>query len=86
METPFVLGESRADQLILRALAKANSPERRMVKLVLEGHPATVIAKKLGTAYGTIKNHRLSVYRKLDITTERELFLNCITLLLEHCD
>ena len=52
--------------------------ERQMVQLVLEGFPGATIAKKLGIAYGTVKNHRLSIYRKLDITTERELFLNYI--------
>jgi DNA-binding CsgD family transcriptional regulator len=54
--------------------------ERQMVQLILEGFPAASIAKKLGIAYGTVKNHRLNIYRKLDITTERELFLNYITL------
>jgi DNA-binding CsgD family transcriptional regulator len=53
--------------------------ERQMVQLMLEGFPAASIAKKLGIAYGTVKNHRLNIYRKLDITTERELFLNYIT-------
>jgi DNA-binding CsgD family transcriptional regulator len=29
----------------------------------------------LGLAVGTVKNHRTRIFRKLDITTERELFL-----------
>jgi DNA-binding CsgD family transcriptional regulator len=32
------------------------------------------IARKLGLSRGTVKNYRLAIYRKLDITTERELF------------
>ena len=43
--------------------------------LTLEGHPIASIAKRLGVTSGTIKNHRLRLYQKLDITTERELFL-----------
>jgi DNA-binding CsgD family transcriptional regulator len=52
--------------------------ERELVKLILEGHPTVSIARKLGIAAGTAKNHRLHIYEKLDITTERELFLHYI--------
>ena len=49
--------------------------ERHIVGLILEGHPTAAIAEKLALARGTVKNHRRSIYTKLDITTERELFL-----------
>ena len=49
--------------------------ERQIVLLTLEGHPIAGIAKRLGLQCGTVKNHRLRLYQKLDITTERELFL-----------
>lgn len=49
--------------------------EREIVMLTLEGHPIAGIAKRLGLRSGTVKNHRLRLYQKLDITTERELFL-----------
>jgi DNA-binding CsgD family transcriptional regulator len=52
--------------------------ERELVKLILAGHPTVSIARKLGIAAGTAKNHRLHIYKKLDITTERELFLHYI--------
>ena len=52
--------------------------ERELVKLILAGHPTASIAQKLGIAAGTAKNHRLQIYKKLDITTERELFLQYI--------
>jgi DNA-binding CsgD family transcriptional regulator len=52
--------------------------ERELVKLILAGHPSASIARKLGIAAGTVKNHRLHIYKKLDITTERELFLQYI--------
>ena len=34
------------------------------------------LAARLGIASGTVKNHRARIYEKLDITTERELFLH----------
>jgi DNA-binding CsgD family transcriptional regulator len=49
--------------------------ERELVDLILKGHPNATIAAKLGIAAGTVKNHRARIYEKLDITTERELFL-----------
>jgi DNA-binding CsgD family transcriptional regulator len=49
--------------------------ERELVQLVLAGHPTATIAHKLGITVGTAKNHRRRIYDKLDITTERELFL-----------
>ena len=56
-------------------LAPLTQRERQIVMLTLEGHPIAGIAKRLGVRRGTIKNHRLRLYQKLDITTERELFL-----------
>ncbi len=67
-----VLDQLFADHLTDREISICN--------LVLRGFPSTTIADKLGIALGTVKNHRKRIYRKLDITTERELFL----LLLNH--
>ena len=52
--------------------------ERELAQLILVGHPNAVIATKLGITPGTAKNHRHSIYSKLDITTEREMFLQYI--------
>ena len=49
--------------------------EREVATLILAGHPNAGIARRLGIAVGTVKNHRHSIYAKLDITTEREMFL-----------
>ena len=49
--------------------------ERELVQLILAGHPNATIAQRLGITVGTVKNHRRSIYEKLDITSERELFL-----------
>lgn len=74
------------DQIVMQAapglgsspdtwLAPLTQRERQIVSLTLEGHPIASIAKRLGVRPGTVKNHRLRLYQKLDITTERELFL-----------
>jgi len=49
--------------------------ERDVVKHILAGYPTSLIAERLGLSRGTVKNHRRRIYQKLDITTERELFL-----------
>jgi DNA-binding CsgD family transcriptional regulator len=56
--------------------------ERELVQLVLAGHPTAAIAQRLGITVGTAKNHRRRIYEKLDITTERELFLQFFESLL----
>jgi DNA-binding CsgD family transcriptional regulator len=61
--------------VIARFGADLTPREREIVVLVLEGHPSAAIAKRLGIGRGTVKNHRRRLYDKLDITTERELFL-----------
>jgi DNA-binding CsgD family transcriptional regulator len=52
--------------------------EREIAQLILMGHPTAGIAAKLKLSPGTVKNHRRNIYGKLDITTERELFLQYI--------
>ncbi len=49
--------------------------EKEIVALILEGHPSAGIAERLGISRGTVKNHRRRIHRKLDITSERELFV-----------
>lgn len=58
------------------ALSEKLTPrEIDIVGLMLKGHPVIDIAAKLGLGRGTVKNYRHRIYDKLDITTERELFL-----------
>lgn len=52
--------------------------ECQLVDLILAGHPSAGIARRLAISPGTVKNHRRRIYDKLDITTERELFLQYI--------
>jgi DNA-binding CsgD family transcriptional regulator len=55
--------------------------EREVASLILAGHPSRDIAKRLGISPGTVRNHRLSIYAKLDITSEREVFLAYLDLI-----
>lgn len=49
--------------------------ERDIVGQVLRGHPIKGVADALGISTNTVKVHRQRIFDKLDITTERELFL-----------
>lgn len=49
--------------------------ESQIFRHALMGFPNSSIAKRLEISVGTVKNHRWRLYSKLDITTERELFL-----------
>jgi len=49
--------------------------ERDIVGLALQGHPVAAIAARLQLSENTIKSHRKRLFAKLDITTERELFV-----------
>lgn len=54
--------------------------ERVVTQLVLRGHSNHSVADLLGIAEGTVKNHRKSIYAKLAIASQQELF----SLFLRH--
>lgn len=55
--------------------------ELDVIDLILHGHATDSISEQLGLTRGTVKNYRRRVYQKLDISTERELFLAYIQAL-----
>jgi DNA-binding CsgD family transcriptional regulator len=55
--------------------------ERDIVGLMLLGYPTSKVAERLRLSINTVKNHKKRLYHKLDITTERELFLNFVSYL-----
>ena len=69
------------EEAVERMNAGLTPRERQIVALVLAGHGSEGIARKLGISRGTVKNHRRRLYDKLDITTERELFLTYLDAL-----
>lgn len=49
--------------------------EHEVICLILDGHPTRTIADRLNCALETVKAHKKRLYQRLDITTEREIFL-----------
>jgi DNA-binding CsgD family transcriptional regulator len=62
--------------------AELTRRERDIVALILRGYPSSEIARKLEIGRGTVKNHRRRLYDKLDITSEREIFLLFLSALM----
>jgi len=56
--------------------------ERDIVHLILMGYSNIKIAERLKLSVNTVKNHKKRMYLKLDITTERELFLTFVNFLI----
>ena len=52
--------------------------EALIVQMILRGHSTLSIANTLGIAEGTVKNHRKSIYAKLGIASQQELFTRFI--------
>ncbi|WP_324751766.1 helix-turn-helix transcriptional regulator [Roseovarius sp. Pro17] len=52
--------------------------ERDIVELTLNGHASASIAEVLALSVGNVKNHKRRIYGKLDIMSERDLFVRYI--------
>ncbi|KIC17281.1 helix-turn-helix transcriptional regulator [Leisingera sp. ANG-Vp] len=75
---PRLAAEASLDfETVLQQLFRDRLTQREaaICGLILRGQPTVSVAETLGISAGTVKNHRKRIYRKLDITTERELFL-----------
>ena len=46
-----------------------------ILRMALMGYPSSRIARSLGLSEGTVRNHRKEIHARLDVTTEREIFL-----------
>jgi DNA-binding CsgD family transcriptional regulator len=53
---------------------RLSAREQHIVSLILRGHSSFSIGKQLGIVEGTVKNHRKSIYAKLTISSQAELF------------
>jgi len=62
--------------------AVLSAREQMVVQLILRGHSSASIAQHLAIAEGTVKNHRKSIYAKLNISSQQELFHQFITHML----
>ena len=57
---------------------RLSAREQHIVQMILRGHSTHSIADRLGIAEGTVKNHRKSIYAKLGISSQQELFARFI--------
>ena len=48
--------------------------EKRVLELMLRGYGTATSAQRLGIALETVRRHRKSIYRKLDVTSQTDLF------------
>lgn len=62
-------------QVFERIHPELSPREFEVIDLILHGHTTDSIAQALHLSRGTIKNYRRRLYAKLDISSERELFL-----------
>jgi DNA-binding CsgD family transcriptional regulator len=53
---------------------RLSAREQHIVSLILRGHSSFSIGNLLGIVEGTVKNHRKSIYAKLAISSQAELF------------
>lgn len=58
--------------------------EQQIVELILKGNSSQRIAMQLFISLGTVKNHRKSIYSKLDIHSQAELFSLFLSLPQSH--
>jgi DNA-binding CsgD family transcriptional regulator len=54
--------------------SRLSAREQHIVSLILRGHSSFSIGNQLGIVEGTVKNHRKSIYAKLNISSQAELF------------
>ncbi|WGL15095.1 LuxR C-terminal-related transcriptional regulator [Microbulbifer bruguierae] len=57
--------------------------ERDVLGLILQGYNSRVAAERLGISAETLRRHRKNIYRKLDISSQNELFSLFLSSL--HC-
>jgi DNA-binding CsgD family transcriptional regulator len=58
--------------------------EKSVLELMLRGYSGLASAEKLGIAIETLRRHRKSIYRKLDVNSQTDLFslfINCLSYL-----
>ena len=77
---------AQADPPLARALqrfgqSRLSNREREIVTYVLQGHSTESIARHLDISPGTVKIHRKNIYRKLEISTQAQLFATFLSSL-----
>ena len=60
--------------------------EREIAGLILKGHSSKSIARTIDISPGTVKIHRKNIYRKLEISSQSELFARFLSALTMHTE
>lgn len=81
-------GESTAprrhnEEIFRRAYSDLTPAQYLVTKLILRGHSNVSIAENLGITEGTVKMHRYNIYKRLNISSQAELFQRFIDQLTE---
>lgn len=63
-----------SDAVLHAAFAALTPAQQAVTKLILRGHSNVSIAENLGITEGTVKLHRYNIYKRLEISSQAELF------------
>ena len=80
-ETPARVYRTLDDLLAIDEFERLTTREREVVRFMLLGHSSKSIARSLDIAVGTVKNHRKSIYSKLEIRSQSTLFARLLNLI-----
>ncbi|QIE48189.1 helix-turn-helix transcriptional regulator (plasmid) [Pseudohalocynthiibacter aestuariivivens] len=83
--TPKFTGPRTFDDALQPLVNGGLTPrEQDVVKFTLQGFSNQTIASKLSISHQVVKNYKASIYAKLDVTSERELFRRFLGIILEE--
>lgn len=71
------------EEIFHRAFSDLTPAQHLVTKLILRGHSNVSIAENLGITEGTVKMHRYNIYKRLQISSQAELFQRFIDQLTE---
>ncbi|MBB3809935.1 helix-turn-helix transcriptional regulator [Pseudochelatococcus contaminans] len=63
-----------SEEIFRRAFSNLTPAQYLVTKLILRGHSNISIAENLGITEGTVKMHRYNIYKRLNISSQSELF------------
>lgn len=72
-----------SEEIFRRAFSDLTPAQYLVTKLILRGHSNISIAENLGITEGTVKMHRYNIYKRLNISSQAELFQRFIDQLTE---
>ncbi|MBT9383591.1 helix-turn-helix transcriptional regulator [Pseudooceanicola sp. CBS1P-1] len=67
---------TRLEALALETGEQLSAREAQVAELILQGHSSRAMALKLGISVHTAKVHRRNLYRKMNISSQSELFVH----------